>query len=73
MTIDTVFFVDSKGRLLLGRNYTDHTADLDTLAATFSTIIDKEDAPVLEHDHRHYIYSTHNSLFGTIFLVDMIY
>ena len=66
MTIDTVFFVDTKGRLLLGRNYTDRTADLNTLATIFADSRARN-APIFEIDHRHYIYTAHNSVTGIIY------
>lgn len=64
--IDTIFFVDSKGRLLLGRNYTDTKCSLDALAKSYTSV--HNPLPCFYSDQRHFIHTTHNSISGTSLL-----
>lgn len=62
--IDSIFFVDTKGRLLLGRNYCDTQCSLDSLAKSYTSHAGQ--LPCFYTDQRHFIHTTHNSISGTI-------
>jgi hypothetical protein len=68
MSISSVFFVDSKGRLILGRNYMGHL-DLETQAQRFFNHgIYENTPPIFNESDLHFMFICHNSLHSNYFI-----